>query len=214
MKIHSVTQGEAEWLQLRVGRVTASEMHNILSPTFEIRKGEMPQTYLAKKLAEAWRGAPLPGFTSFATDQGNELEDEARRWYAFTFSNEKIRNVGFVEHDDGRCGGSPDALIDDDCGLELKSPNIETHVKYVLKGTVPADYVTQVHASMYVTGRPKWKFVSYRRGFPALVLTIERDKVKMDAISEALAGFYEKFDEAFERLNAASATRKKNPFAK
>lgn len=211
MKIHSVAQGDAEWLQLRVGKVTASELGNILSPTFEIRKGEMPQTYLAKKLAEAWRGSPLPGFTSHATEQGQEFEDEARRFYAFAFDDERIQNVGFIEHDDGRCGASPDALIDDDCGLELKSPNIETHVKYVLKGVVPSDYITQVMGCMYVSGRPKWKFVSYRRGFPALVLTVLRDETIMSKIADALELFYGQFDAAFQRLNEAGRENRKNP---
>ena len=147
-KIHTVEQGAAEWLQLRVGKVTASELGNLVTPEFAARKGETPHTYLCSKLAEAWRGAALPGFSSHATEQGQILEDEARRWYAFAFDRERIQNVGFVEHDDGRCGCSPDALIDDDSGLELKCPEPTNHVRYLLAGELPKAYTAQVHMSI------------------------------------------------------------------
>lgn len=205
MKIHNIPQGEAEWALLRLGKVTASEADNLLTPTLEPRKGEMPKTYLATKLAESWRGEPLPGFSSWATEQGQLLEDEARRWYAFEFDSERIQNVGFIEHDDGRCGCSPDALIGDDCGLELKCPEAHTHVKYLLAGELPKEYAPQVHFSLYVTGRPRWKFVSYRRKFPALVLTVERDERIIKVIETALRNFYMAFDASMADLKEMAA---------
>lgn len=205
MKIHDVAQGEAEWAILRLGKVTASECDQILTPELKERTGEMPKTYLAKKVAEAWRGQPLPGFTAFATEQGQMLEDEARSWYAFAFDSEKIKNVGFIEHDDGRCGCSPDALLNDDSGLELKCPEPHTHVKYLLSGELPKDYACQVNFSLYVSGRPRWKFVSYRRKFPALIVTVERDESIMAKIQAALTKFYTAFDEAMARLKELNA---------
>jgi hypothetical protein len=204
MKIHTgFAQGDAEWLQVRVGKVTASEMDHLITPEFKARTGAGPHTYLCGKIAEAWRGQALPGFTSWATEQGQLLEDEARKWYAFEF-NETLRNVAFVEHDDGRCGCSPDALIGDDGGLELKAPEPTNHVRYLLDGVLPKDYVAQVHMSLYVTGRKWWKFVSYRRKFPPFVLTIERDEAIMEKIGNTLADFYAKFDAAMATLKEIS----------
>jgi len=205
MKIHDCTQGEAEWMALRVGRVTASEMSNLVTPKFKIKTGDGPTTYLYRKLAEAYRGCPLPGFSSWATEQGQELEDEARKWYAFEFgAEERIHRVGFCEYGDGRCGCSPDALINEDGGLELKCPEPPNHVRYLIDGVLPDDYAAQVHMSMYVTGRPWWKFVSYRRKFPAFVLKVERDEKICAVIAEALSGFYARFDASMERLKQAA----------
>jgi len=106
----------------------------------------------------------------------------------------------FVEHDDGRCGCSPDGLIGDDGGLEIKAPQPTNHVKYLLDGTLPKDYAVQVYFSLYATGRAWWKFVSYRRKFPPFVLTVDRDEAIMAKIGKVLADFYAKFDAAFERL--------------
>lgn len=204
MKIHDCAQGELEWLKLRVGKVTASELDNLLSPTFEIRKGEMPKTYLYTKTAEAWRGQPLPGFSSHATEQGQMLEDEARKWFAFS-TEHQVKNVGFVETDNGHFGCSPDALLDEDGGLELKCPEPTNHVRYLLDGTLPKDYACQVHGSMFATGRPWWKFVSYRRGFPAFVLRVERDEAICAKIAEVVAQFAGQLSDALAKLKQADA---------
>lgn len=204
-KIHSlVEQGTEEWLKLRVGKVTASELGNLLTPLFKLREGEGVKTYLCSKAAEQWRGQPLPGFTSHATEQGQLLEDEARREFAFD-TDHKIHNVGFVETDDGKFGCSPDALLDEDGGLELKCPEPTNHVRYLLDGTLPKDYACQVHGSMFATGRPWWKFVSYRRGFPAFVLRVERDESICQKIEDAVGLFAIQLEAAIKKLKEANS---------
>lgn len=200
MKIHKCTQGDAEWHMLHVGRVTASEMDALMTPEFKIRTGETPKTYLYRKLAEGYRGKPLPGFYSWQTEQGIELEAEARRTYCFTQEDYGLRNVGFCEHEDGRSGCSPDALIGDEGGLEIKAPEPTNHVRYLIDGVLPKDYVMQVHFSMYVTGRPWWKFASYHRGYPMFILRVERNEEACKTIAEALSGFYAKYDAAMTKL--------------
>lgn len=205
MKIHAdIHQGSAEWLALRVGRVTASEAGNLLTPTFEIRKGEMPMTYLYSKLSEAYRGAPLPGFSSWESEQGQILEDEARKVFAFLHDGDRIYNVAFCEHEDGRSGCSPDALIGDHSGLELKAPQAVNHVRYLLEGRIPSAYAVQIHFSMFVTNRPEWTFFSYSRKFPPFILCVHRDEKICATIAEALDGFYSRYDSAMEKLKAAA----------
>lgn len=202
MKIHECAQGEAEWLQLRVGKVTASELSQIVTSAFAQRKGEMPFTYLCKKVAEAYRGKPLPDdqFYSHDTEQGQMLEDEARRYFCFTYDHERITNAGFVEHDNGFFGCSPDALIGEDDGVEIKCPRAKTHVKYLLDGELPAEYAAQVHGSIYATGRRQWTFFSYARGFPPFMLKVKRDEEICQKIGAAIDAFRIQFETALERL--------------
>ncbi len=199
MKLHNVEQGSMEWLMLRAGIPTASEMDALITPKFKVKEGDGPKTYLAKKVAEKWQGGPLPAFQGFDMEQGQILESEAIPWFELTFDT-TVNRVGFITTDDGRAGCSPDGLLTTDCGLELKCPKAETHVGYLLRGVLPEDYVIQVHASMFITGFKQWKFLSYRRGFPQLVLTIERDEEYQEVIAEALDLFTQKFDEAMERM--------------
>lgn len=199
-KIHPVDQLSADWLRLHIGRVTGSELQNLVTPEFAIRTGEMPKTYLCKKLAEAYRDQPLPGFSSWASEQGQELEAEARAWYALEYDDYPVEICGFVEHDNGRCGASPDGLLGDDGGIEIKSPEPHTHVKYLIQGVLPKEYAPQVHMNLYATGRKWWRFISYRRGFPALVINIERDEKIITQIETALTKFYAEFDAGLAKL--------------
>jgi len=202
----NIEQGSPEWFALHVGRVTAGSFHRFMTSDFEPRKGEMFKSFVAEKVAEKWRGQLQQTGSSFAMEQGLILEEEVIPWYELEYDVE-LRRVGFIESPDGRCGCSPDGMVADNWGLELKCPLGKTHVGYLLAGTVPADYVAQVHGSMFVTGAVRWDFVSYRRGFPQLVVMVDRDEAIMHRIGETLAYFYEHFDAALARIKAISETK-------
>ena len=200
MKKHFCEQGSVEWLTIRAGKVTASEAKNLVTAKWEIRKPKtgMVQTLLATKLAEAWLGGPLPGFTSWATEQGKLLEESAVPAYEFT-TGQTVEKVGFIESDDGRIGCSPDGMLPD-CGLEIKSLQPVHHVGCLMEGGLPEDYSAQVHFSMLVTGLDQWKLFLYSRRFPHLLLTVYRDKEITDTLKDALHDFHELFDFEWDRL--------------
>ncbi len=209
MKIHQVEQGSLEWTRLHFGIPTASGLDNLLTPEFELRKGELPKTYVYKKVAEKLQGRPLIDLSasSFMLEQGMIIEEEARPWYALEY-DQKIKQVGFITTDDGRFGCSADGLIEGDkCGLEIKSPAAHTHVKYLVNGVLPKEYVAQVYGSMFVTGFKRWMFVSYRRGFPALVLEIQQNEKAMSMIRAAINQFHADFDRATERISNITKLR-------
>ena len=201
MKTFDVAQGSPAWIKLRMGIPTASELDALVSPTLKIRTGEGPQTYLYQKLCCAVTGIPPDDFQSFAMGQGSILEHEAVPWFEFTHEA-KVERVGFCTTDDGRVGCSPDGLLGSDGGIEIKCPRPETHLKYLLEGTVPTQYLAQIHTSMLVTGRRWWNFLSYSRQFPALLLRVEYSQEWQDTIRKALDGFYEKFTPAFQKITA------------
>lgn len=207
MIVHDCKQGSGEWLTKRLGLPTASEFDALISPLWKIRTGEGPQTYLYGKLTEKLMGVPLDMGGSFHMENGTLLEMEARPWYGFTYDVE-VRQVGFITTDDGRIGCSPDGILPDGSGLEIKCPAPQTHLKYLLEGVLPPQYRAQVHGSMFVTGAPHWTFVSYSRQFPALVLKIERDPVAQEAIGKALHGFLDDFDAKMSELSALKVASK------
>lgn len=199
MKIHDCKQGSAEWLAARLGVVTASEMDALITPLWKVRTGEGPDTYLYRKLAEKLLNWSGDDFGSFEMGQGELVEKIARPWYAFTH-DVNIETPGFITSDDGKIGCSPDGLIGDDCGLEIKCPQPPTALKYLINGELPPQYRAQVHFSMLVTGRPKWVFLSYSRQFPPLEITVERDPKIDTALCLALEMFFSKFDPIYKRI--------------
>ncbi len=220
MIIHDCEQMTLEWIRLHFGIPTAACLDQLLTPEFELRKGEMPKTLVYKKVAEKTQNRPLIDLSqsSFMMEQGMIVEEEARPWYELEYEK-KVTRVGFITTDDGRVGCSPDGLILGDagidgcmidprnCGIEIKCPAAHTHVKYLVNGVLPKEYVAQVYGSMFVTGFKKWIFVSYRRGFPALVLEIQRDVKAMSAIEVAVNMFHSEFDRAMNRISNITKLR-------
>jgi len=199
MKRIDCAQNSVEWLEARAGIPTASEFDALITPKWEIRKGQGPATYLSKKLAERWLGGPLAGFGSFAADQGQILQEECIPWYEFEF-NTKVDRVGFITTDDGSAGCSPDGLLEGDMGLEVKCLQPPHHCECLLDGELPSDFAAQVHGSMWVTGFKQWKFVAYRRRFPPLILTVQRDEEIISKIETAVVLFTDRLNRAYERL--------------
>lgn len=206
MRQYLIEQGHINWFKLRMGKVTASEMSNILTPEFKIRDGEMPKTYLYSKLAEVYRGAPMISTGSWATEQGQIREEEAIPWLALE-KEWKIREGGFIESDDGLTGCSPDGLVGDNLGIECKSPEPVNHVRYLIDGILPKAYAVQVHGSLYITGFPRWVFFSYNRGFPAFIIEVQRDEAIIAKIGEAVNQFTEAFKTAKAKLDAYESRR-------
>jgi len=199
--IRDIEQGSADWQILRSGRVTASGLKNILTPSFKVRTGEMPYTYMIQVLAEQWIGGALPQEAgTFDMEQGVMIEEKARSLFSFQTGLE-VEKVAFIEADDARFGASPDGIIiGKKEGLELKAPKLVTHLKYLNRGEIPEEYLCQVHGSIYASGFDKWHFMSYRNGFPPLILTVERDEKIMSAIKSALDSFFEQLDAAMTKM--------------
>ncbi len=209
MKIHDCEQMTIEWIRLHFGIPSAAALDQLLTPNFELRKGDMPASYVFKKVAEVIQNRPTIDLStsSFMMEQGMILESEARPWFELEY-DKKVKTVGFITTDDGRVGCSPDGLIlNDECGLEIKCPSAPVHVKYLVNGVLPKEYAAQVLGSMFVTGFQKWIFVSYRRGFPALVLEIQRDEKAMSMIRAAVNQFHADFDRAMDRISNITKLR-------
>lgn len=204
MKIHPAAQGTAAWMEARAVMPTASEFDNLITPTGKIRKGQMVESYLARKLAEKWLQGPLPGFGSWAMDQGRILEERAIPWYEMTF-NRDIERVGLITNNAGTFGCSPDGLLRPldgvfGGGIEIKCPEAPKHVSYLLAGEVPADYIAQVQGGMLVAGVPCWQFISYHSSFPKLVLVVDRNLEFHKCLTEALESFIARLAAGFDEL--------------
>lgn len=204
MKIFTVDQaqqGGLEWSSLRAGLVTASNASEIITPTWKVKTGDKVEDFINEKLAERILGAPLPSAFkgTYAMETGSIIEEEIFNSLACV-TDWDMRRVGFIADDSMRYGCSPDALIGDDSGAEIKSPNLDTHIGYLRGGIVPAKYLPQIHFSMFVTGFKEWKFISYNRMLPKLILTVKRDEKIQAAIGEAMASFLAQMDAAWVNL--------------
>lgn len=198
MTILDIPQRSDAWYEARRGIPTASVFDKIITPA----KGEpssSQEKLLNELLAEALCPTYGPGYQSADMEAGTELEAEARRFYEFCEAGAlPVKEVGFLLSDCGRFGGSPDALVGDDGGLEIKCPSAVTQIAYLRGKVLPLEYKTQVHGYLAVSGRSFWDFLSYYPGLPRFLVRVERD-----AFTEKLAAEVGRF---CDKLNAARAT--------
>lgn len=176
MIVHSCAQGSAEWLSLHVGVLTSSRFHRLMTEkTRKPSKGEAVHKLACELAAEFMMGQLLDGGTSQFMARGTKLESRAAAWYSFDRGVEVVP-VGFVTLDDGSAGCSPDGLIGDDGGLEIKCPSPAKHVENLCDPKAFEDqYYAQVQGCLWICGRLWWDLVSWHPTIPSVVVRIERD---------------------------------------
>ncbi len=169
-EVYGAQQSDA-WLRAHVGRLTGSGLSKICSyltrNSGDKKKGDPKaerDNYKLEKIGERLSGRLANHFETQAMRDGIEFEQEARLYYEGVM-NVVTTPVGFYVHDEYPfTGASCDNLIDDEGVLEIKCPTIAVHMKYVMAGCIPKDYVPQVAWELACTGRAYADFVSYGAG--------------------------------------------------
>lgn len=135
-----IEQGTQEWLDLRMGKFTGSQMYRLLTfPRSKADKeagvwSETAKTYITECVAEVLTGERIGEFTSGSTDWGKTNEDRAMMKYELETGN-IISDCGYMPIND-ECGASPDGIVTEGGKkgvIEIKSPdNPAMHLKYFL----------------------------------------------------------------------------------
>ena len=201
-----IEQGTAEWFELRVGKVTASRIADVVART-KSGASASRATYMGELIAERLTGQPAAKFSSPAMQWGNDTEAEARTAYAF-YSGNEVQQTRFAEHPTiAMTGASPDGLIGDAGLVEIKCPNTATHIETLRMRAIPSKYRTQMMWQLACTGRAWCDFVSYDPRMPESMRLFTRrvdrcDKTIADLEKEVRA-FLEELDVTVSELRTA-----------
>jgi len=187
MTASDAPQRSEAWFDGRRGLPTCSRFDKIMTSVTGARSKS--QDVLINELIAESVMPPSQGLirpTSADMEYGIIMEAEARCAYELEYATQAVTEVGFILHDSGLYGGSPDALVGDTGGVEIKVPKGETHVGYTRAGVLPPEYRLQVHGYLAVTGRAWWDFFSYSRYFPAFLVRVNRDEFTVRLEAELL----------------------------
>ncbi len=221
---YDLEQGSPEWFATRAGIPTASEFSTVLAEGREglipsaimdamvsngctaaqlaaavkaaRAKGASPSAgrlkYMRQLAGEILTGEPAPGgYSNDFMERGKEFEDEARDLFAFMRDVEPQR-VGFIRN--GNKGCSPDSLIGDNSGLEIKVAIPAVQIERIQRGTLPSEHVAQVQGSMWVSERETWSFISYCPKLAPLIIDVPRDEAYIARLAKAVDAFNEELD--------------------
>jgi putative phage-type endonuclease len=185
--IDSYRQGDPLWFQARLGNPGASSISKIIttkglpSKQAEELKYQLAGEIIAGKHEETYQSAHMLN--------GLAREAEARTLFEL-IEGVSVREVAIVYKDEQKkCHVSPDGLIDDNAGLEIKCPMLKTHVKYLLANKIPTEYFSQIQMSLYVCEAEYWWFMSYCPGLPELTIKVHRDEKFIEKLKKALDEF-------------------------
>jgi putative phage-type endonuclease len=203
MIVDNSPQGTPEWLQARATVITASNLTKVMSKGRGSAPSKTRMTYMIEKATEVLTGNPIAGMPPTpAMKRGTEMEPDARQFYTMLSGN-SVDETGLIYLNElKRIGASVDGLVGDEGLVEIKCPNLNTHVNYLLAGVMPAEYVKQVQGQLWITGRRWCDFLSYnpdshKMGF---MFHVERDEEFIKTISTAVYAFIGELDVLTKKL--------------
>jgi predicted phage-related endonuclease len=186
-------------MKARAGSPGGSGISKIITSKGEISKQR--EDYLHQLAAEKITGRSDDVYQSRHMVNGIDREDAARALFEMIYGVE-VRQVGIVYKDElKKCHCSPDGLVGDNALLEMKNPMQKTHVRALLDGKLPTEYVLQCQMSLYVTEREICYFMSNCDGLAPLILEVKPDEILIGKIAKALDDFWSDLCKMVDKLS-------------
>ena len=187
-----IVQGTDEWKMQRLGHVTASCISDVMS------KGKGGESitrhkYKMKLVAERITGTIQESFTNAAMEWGIQQEEVAAMAYEVV-KDTFVEPTGFVHHPYIKwLGVSPDRLVGNIGLIEIKCPNTNTHLEYLISQQIPTKYYNQMQAQMWCTDREWCDFVSFDPRMPTYlqmwVCMVKRDDAYIKLLEDEVVTF-------------------------
>ena len=199
--MHNVEQGTDEWHALRCGKLTASEVSNIVTSTLQIAANDKTRALANKVAIERITGISEDTFTSDKMLRGHIDEEVARSLYSAKHA--PVTEVGFITNDRlPNFGYSPDGLVGDDGQIEIKSRDPHLHLASIIAAEdgdgIPKEYMAQVQSGLLLSGRDWCDYISFSHGLPMMRWRVFPDQEYMAAIIKAA----EQFEATVKRIIA------------
>lgn len=197
-----IEQGSPQWLECRLGLPTASMFATVMAKGKDGGASITRRKYLYRLAGEIMTGELEETYQNADMMRGNAMEDEARETYAF-IHDAVICRVGFIRN--GQKGASPDSLLGEDGGLEIKTAIPSIQIERLKRDDLPPEHRAQVQGSMWVAEREWWDFVSYWPRLPLFVKRVYRDESYIAKLAAAVDAFNEELAQTVEWLRAYDA---------
>ena len=188
-----IVQGSDEWMKLRCGLLTASEMKLILTPTLKLASNDKERAHLYALAGQRITGYVEPSYIGDDMLRGYEDEKDARIAYAKNYA--PVKPCGFITNDEWgfTLGYSPDGLVGDDGLIECKGRRhkfqVQTILECVTAHTAPEEFMLQLQTGLLVSKRKWIDFISYSAGLPMVTIRVYPNADLQAAILDAAAAF-------------------------
>ena len=216
-RIIKCTQGDDLWCAARVGRITGSNIDALLAPPTtrqSTRKGVVCPAgtealeyaeYRQKLIVERIYGRAVNNVTTQYMKDGSDREPFARMIYEAEVQM-PVELVGFALHALWDWfGASPDGLVGDDGGVELKAPAEATHHSYFMnRDALVEEYKGQVLGNLICfPEREWWDLASFQPFAPDSIKLIMAPRFHRGDWAETIA----RIEDEAQKMNAEIETQ-------
>ncbi|MBX4870618.1 exonuclease [Rhizobium bangladeshense] len=198
MEVFDIDQGDDAWFQARLGLPTASKFSTVMAKG----DGKTRSEYMRRLAGEIITGEPSETYQNAHMERGKVMEDEAREKYAFVEIAD-IRRVGFIKN--GRKGASPDSLVGNNGGLEIKTAAPHIQIDRIERDRLPPEHKAQVQGNLWLSEREWWDFVSYWPKLPMLIVRVPRDEDYIKIMADEVDRFNDELAALVDRVRRYGA---------
>ena len=200
-----IEQGTPEWHQMRLGKVSASRMAELLAKTKTGAFAASRAKYMAQLLCERMTGEPTEFFTSQAMQRGVDVEPVARAAYEAE-NLTSVEQVAWVEHPTIPFSGcSPDGFVGEHGLIEIKCKEIHNHLDSILNDKIDPDHQAQMMWQMACTGRQWCDYVCFDdrapEGLQLFVKRLERNDELIQKMEDEVRTFLKDLESMIQKLN-------------
>lgn len=200
LEVVGAEQGSETWHTLKLGVISASNASKVVAK----RDSETRATYMAELVAQVATGLHEEFLSNKYVEWGKQNEDGARAYYEFE-TGQTVKPVSFVFKDEAfREGCSPDGIVDDRKGCEIKCPfNSAHYVKFLADDKIKPEYQWQYQYTLRVMEAEEWDFVQYDPRMivtPLKRLVVVRDAEKQKLLDDAVPQFIADMDAMLKRI--------------
>ena len=202
MKItHDIEQGSTEWLDMRLGLITCSEISSIRAD------GAGAQSYINALAYERITGESSSVFEGNEwTKRGQELEPIARQMYEQKTGTD-VSMVSFVENKG--FGYSPDGLIYGsqpmwpDGGIEIKVKQPAEQIHILRTGEIPKKHMDQLIGGLICAELDWIDFVSYCPNLPLFICRVcaIEHKDQVEKIEKLVGKYNQQIEEIVNQIS-------------
>jgi hypothetical protein len=183
-----------EWKMCRVGIPTSSCFDKLITPK-KLEPSASRFAYQDILLAEWITGMPFDGAQTEDMWNGKNLEPRAIAAYE-TLTDIETKRGGFVTLDSGMAGCSPDRLVGDNGGVEIKNRQLHVQIGHIRREAIVDEAKAQVQGTLLITEREWWDLYSHNDLLITPAIRVYRDDVFLKAFRPILDQF---IDELLER---------------
>ncbi len=190
-----IDQGSQEWLNMRLGLITCSEIKTIRAD------GAGAQTYINGLAYERITGESSAVFSgNLWTERGHELEPMAREAYERKtgFEVEQvsfIKNLGF--------GYSPDGVVGDNGLIEIKAKQPKDQIALLRSGDIPKEHLDQLDGGLLCSNREWIDFVAYCPNLPIFIKRVyAKDRIQqIEKLNELIAKYNVQIEDVANQIS-------------